>query len=132
MGLTMQSLGAWLKQILAFQWGSQGSALATETGDIILMSNDINKIPKGMRLARSRKKVIENMVFLGSYSCRCNHARTCLFVILNSMMLLPDEREAASACYRASPSSPVKFEEPGGGNSSHAPISHSSISIRQI
>lgn len=38
-------------------------------------------------------------------------SRTCLLVVLNSMMLLPNEREAASACYRVSPSGPVKLEE---------------------
>lgn len=44
-------------------------------------------------------------------------AGTCLLVILNSMMLLHDEREAVCACYRASPSSCtpslLKLEEDG-------------------
>lgn len=38
-------------------------------------------------------------------------AGTCLLVILNSMMLLRDEREAPHVCYRASPSSRVKLVE---------------------
>lgn len=116
---------------IGISMGISGSALATETGDIILMSNDIRKIPKGMRLAkRSHKKVIENVVLSVSikgaimvlgfagyplvWAAVLADAGTCLIVILNSMMLLRDEREAVSTCYRASPSSPpspVKLEE---------------------
>ncbi|CAL9242919.1 unnamed protein product [Arabidopsis halleri] len=115
------------KADIGLSMGISGSALATETGDIILMSNDIRKIPKGMRLAkRSHKKVIENVVlsvsikgaimvlaFVGYplvWAAVLADAGTCLLVILNSMMLLRDEREAVSTCYRAS-SSPVKLEE---------------------
>nr|WGT93844.1 HMA3 [Brassica napus] len=117
------------KADIGISMGISGSALATETGDIILMSNDINKIPKGMRLARrSHRKVIENVVLsvgikgaimvLGLvgypliWAAVLADAGTCLLVILNSMMLLRDEREAAPVCYRASPLSPVKLEEP--------------------
>ncbi|KAJ4872413.1 Cadmium/zinc-transporting ATPase HMA2 [Raphanus sativus] len=117
---------------IGISMGISGSALATETGDIILMSNDLRKIPKGMRLARrSHKKVIENVVlsvsikgaimvlgFVGYpliWAAVLADAGTCLLVILNSMMLLRDEREAVSACYRASsPSSTpslVKLED---------------------
>ncbi|KAG7545642.1 Heavy metal-associated domain HMA [Arabidopsis suecica] len=116
------------KADIGISMGISGSALATETGDIILMSNDIRKIPKGMRLAkRSHKKVIENVVlsvsikgaimvlgFVGYplvWAAVLADAGTCLLVILNSMMLLRDEREAVSTCYRASSSSPVKLEE---------------------
>nr|CAB43847.1 cadmium-transporting ATPase-like protein [Arabidopsis thaliana] len=116
------------KADIGISMGISGSALATETGDIILMSNDIRKIPKGMRLAkRSHKKVIENVVlsvsikgaimvlgFVGYplvWAAVLADAGTCLLVILNSMMLLRDEREAVSTCYRASTSSPVKLEE---------------------
>ncbi|VVB11031.1 unnamed protein product [Arabis nemorensis] len=120
------------KADIGISMGISGSALATETGDIILMSNDIRKIPKGMRLARrSHRKVIENMVLSVSikgaimvlgfagyplvWAAVLADAGTCLLVILNSMMLLRDEHEAASTCYRASPSSPpsspVKLEE---------------------
>ncbi|NP_001289919.1 cadmium/zinc-transporting ATPase HMA3 [Camelina sativa] len=119
------------KADIGISMGISGSALATETGDIILMSNDIRKIPKGMRLAkRSHKKVIENVVLSVSikgaimvlgfagyplvWAAVLADAGTCLLVIINSMMLLRDEREAVSACYRASPSSPpspMKLEE---------------------
>ncbi|WZY68569.1 hypothetical protein YC2023_000809 [Brassica napus] len=110
------------KADIGISMGISGSALATETGDIILMSNDLRKIPKGMRLARRcHKKVIENVVLSVSikgaimvlgfagypliWAAVLADAGTCLLVILNSMMLLRDEREAVSACYRASPSS---------------------------
>lgn len=116
------------KADIGISMGISGSALATETGDIILMSNDIRKIPKGMRLAkRSHKKVIENVVlsvsikgaimvlgFVGYplvWAAVLADAGTCLLVILNSMMLLRDEREAVSTCYRASSSSLVKLED---------------------
>ncbi|KFK29565.1 hypothetical protein AALP_AA7G151300 [Arabis alpina] len=119
------------KADIGISMGISGSALATETGDIILMSNDIRKIPKGMRLARrSHRKVIENVVLSVSikgaimvlgfagyplvWAAVLADAGTCLLVILNSMMLLRDEHEAPSTCYRASPSSPslpVKLEE---------------------
>nr|P0CW78.1 RecName: Full=Cadmium/zinc-transporting ATPase HMA3; AltName: Full=Cadmium/zinc-transporting ATPase 4; AltName: Full=Protein HEAVY METAL ATPASE 3 [Arabidopsis thaliana]AAL16382.1 putative heavy metal transporter HMA3 [Arabidopsis thaliana]AAR10768.1 potential Zn/Cd heavy metal transporter [Arabidopsis thaliana] len=116
------------KADIGISMGISGSALATETGDIILMSNDIRKIPKGMRLAkRSHKKVIENVVlsvsikgaimvlgFVGYplvWAAVLADAGTCLLVILNSMILLRDEREAVSTCYRSSTSSPVKLEE---------------------
>ncbi|ESQ54201.1 hypothetical protein EUTSA_v10026996mg, partial [Eutrema salsugineum] len=119
------------KADIGISMGISGSALATETGDIILMSNDIGKIPRGMRLARrSHKKVIENVVLSVSikgaimvlgfagypliWAAVLADAGTCLLVILNSMLLLRDEREAESACYRAStssPHSPVKLEE---------------------
>lgn len=118
------------KADIGISMGISGSALATETGDIILMSNDIRKIPKGIRLARrSHKKVIENVVLSVSikgaimvlgfagyplvWAAVLADAGTCLLVILNSMMLLRDKREAVSTCYRASPSSPppMKLEE---------------------
>lgn len=42
--------------------GVSGSALATETGHVVLMSNDIRKIPKAIKLARkTRNKVIQNL-----------------------------------------------------------------------
>lgn len=117
------------KADIGISMGISGSALATETGDIILMSNDIRKIPRGMRLARrSHKKVIQNCVlsvtikgaimvlaFAGYplvWAAVLADAGTCLLVILNSMMLLRDESEVESACYRAAAaSSPVKLED---------------------
>ncbi|XP_048490345.1 cadmium/zinc-transporting ATPase HMA2 isoform X2 [Beta vulgaris subsp. vulgaris] len=85
--------------------GVSGSALATETGHVILMSNDIRKIPKAIKLARkTRRKVIENIVF--SITAKAGviafaiaghplvwlavlvDVLTCLMVIFNSMLLL--------------------------------------------
>ncbi|EYU25728.1 hypothetical protein MIMGU_mgv11b023851mg [Erythranthe guttata] len=37
--------------------------VATETGDVVLMSNDIRRIPKAYKMARKvRRKIIENVV----------------------------------------------------------------------
>ena len=85
--------------------GVSGSALATETGHVILMSNDIRKIPKAIKLARrTRHKVIQNIVF--SLATKAGviafafaghpliwlavlvDVATCLIVIFNSMLLL--------------------------------------------
>jgi len=44
--------------------GVSGSALATETGHVVLMSNDIRKIPHAIELARKTQwKVIQNIAF---------------------------------------------------------------------
>ncbi|KAL2928844.1 putative cadmium/zinc-transporting ATPase HMA4 [Bienertia sinuspersici] len=85
--------------------GVSGSALATETGHVILMSNDIRKIPKAIKLARkTHRKVIENLIF--SVATKAGviavavtghpliwlavlvDVFTCLTVIFNSMLLL--------------------------------------------
>ncbi|CAJ1941785.1 unnamed protein product [Sphenostylis stenocarpa] len=48
---------------IGISMGISGSALASETGNIILMSNDIRKIPEAIKLARkARRKVIENIL----------------------------------------------------------------------
>ncbi|CAN7108841.1 unnamed protein product [Brassica rapa subsp. narinosa] len=48
---------------IGISMGVSGSALATETGHIILMSNDIRRIPQAIRLARrGKRKVVENVV----------------------------------------------------------------------
>ncbi|KAK3012681.1 hypothetical protein RJ639_008893, partial [Escallonia herrerae] len=90
---------------IGISMGISGSALATETGNIILMSNDIRKIPKAARLARrTRRKVIENVVLAIStkagiialaiaghplvWAAVLADVGTCLLVILNSMLLL--------------------------------------------
>ncbi|WJX64418.1 Putative cadmium/zinc-transporting ATPase hma4 [Trifolium repens] len=87
-----------------------GSALATETGDIILMSNDLRKIPEVIKLAReSRRKVIENIILsvitkvailalaiAGHpivWAAVLADVGTCLLVILNSMLLLRKRRK---------------------------------------
>ncbi|KAK2412531.1 putative inactive cadmium/zinc-transporting ATPase HMA3 [Trifolium repens] len=90
---------------IGISMGISGSALATETGDIILMSNDLRKIPEAIKLARkSRRKVIENIVLsvitkvailalaiAGHpivWAAVLADVGTCLLVILNSMLLL--------------------------------------------
>lgn len=90
---------------IGISMGISGSALATETGHIILMSNNIRKIPMAVRLAKkTRQKVIENMILsvipkasvlalaIAGYSlvwvAVLADVGTCLLVIFNSMLLL--------------------------------------------
>ncbi|KAM7477717.1 hypothetical protein LguiA_025930 [Lonicera macranthoides] len=85
--------------------GISGSALAMETGQIILLSNDIKKIPKAVRLARkTQRKVIENVIISIAtkagilalalaghpliWAAVLADVGTCLLVIFNSMLLL--------------------------------------------
>lgn len=90
---------------IGISMGVSGSALATEAGGIILMSNDIQRIPKAARLAKKvRRKVIENVIisisFKGAivglaiaghplvWAAVLTDVGTCLLVIFNSMLLL--------------------------------------------
>ena len=90
---------------IGISMGISGSALAKETGQVSLMSNDIRKIPKVVRLARrTRRKVIENIILsiatkaaiLGLaiaghplvWAAVLADVGTCLLVIFNSMQLL--------------------------------------------
>ncbi|KAL7600040.1 hypothetical protein Lser_V15G23596 [Lactuca serriola] len=90
---------------IGISMGISGSALATETGQIILMSNDIRKLPIAVKLARkTRRKIFENIfvsviikaaviaVALAGYPlvwlAVLADVGTCLAVILNSMLLL--------------------------------------------
>ncbi|KAJ4897131.1 putative cadmium/zinc-transporting ATPase HMA4 [Raphanus sativus] len=100
--------------------GISGSALATQTGHIILMSNDIRRIPQAIRLARrARRKVFENLfisislkvgililAFAGHpliWAAVLADVGTCLLVILNSMLLLREKDKTKNKkCYRAS------------------------------
>ncbi|RWR75219.1 Cation-transporting P-type ATPase [Cinnamomum micranthum f. kanehirae] len=85
--------------------GVAGSAVATETGHITLMSNDIRRIPQAIRLSRTtRRKIIENvalsvttkaailgLAFSGHpllWAAILADVGTCLMVIFNSMFLL--------------------------------------------
>ena len=105
---------------IGISMGISGSALATQTGHIILMSNDIRRIPQAIRLARrSRRKVVENLfisitlkvgilvlAFTGHpliWAAVLADVGTCLLVILNSMLLLRDKDKTKNKkCYRAS------------------------------
>ncbi|CAN1329741.1 Cadmium/zinc-transporting ATPase HMA2, partial [Linum perenne] len=90
---------------IGISMGVSGSALATETGHVILMSNDIRKVPKAIKLARrAHRKVFENVVFsiltkasiiilafAGHpliWAAVLADVGTCVLVILNSMLLL--------------------------------------------
>ncbi|KAL6185354.1 hypothetical protein ACLB2K_041488 [Fragaria x ananassa] len=90
---------------IGISMGISGSALAQDTGNIILMSNDFRKLPKAIQLARrAKRKVIENVIlsistkagilalaFAGHplvWAAVLADVGTCLLVILNSMLLL--------------------------------------------
>ncbi|MCL7029638.1 hypothetical protein MKW94_025420 [Papaver nudicaule] len=90
---------------IGISMGISGSALATETSHITLMSNDIGKIPQAIRLARrTRRKIIENvglsiatkvailaLAVAGHpllWAAVLADVGTCLVVIFNSMLLL--------------------------------------------
>ncbi|CAH8360220.1 unnamed protein product [Eruca vesicaria subsp. sativa] len=105
---------------IGISMGISGSALATETGNIVLMSNDIRRIPQAIRLARrAKRKVVENVVlsitmkgailglaFAGYpliWAAVLADVGTCLLVILNSMLLLRDKQKGGNKCYRSSP-----------------------------
>ncbi|KAF8118263.1 hypothetical protein N665_0005s0031 [Sinapis alba] len=107
---------------IGISMGISGSALATQTGHIILMSNDIRRIPQAIRLARrARRKVVENLfisitlkvgililAFAGHpliWAAVLADVGTCLLVILNSMLLLREKDKTKNKkCYRASTS----------------------------
>ncbi|KAL3830120.1 hypothetical protein ACJIZ3_018922 [Penstemon smallii] len=95
---------------IGISMGVSGSALAMESGDIILMSNDLRRIPKATRIAKKvRRKIIENVIISIStksaivglaiaghplvWAAVLTDVGTCLLVILNSMLLLPTPRK---------------------------------------
>lgn len=108
---------------IGISMGISGSALANETGHVILMTNDIGRIPKAARLARRvRRKIIENMIIsigikgaivalaIAGYplvwAAVLADAGTCLLVILNSMLLLRGAtRRNEKKCCKSSTSS---------------------------
>ncbi|XP_044471994.1 putative inactive cadmium/zinc-transporting ATPase HMA3 [Mangifera indica] len=90
---------------IGISMGISGSALATETGHVILMSNDIRKVPAAIKLARkAHLKVIQNVIMSMStkaailvlaivghplvWAAVLADVGTCLLVILNSMLIL--------------------------------------------
>ncbi|XP_058068305.1 cadmium/zinc-transporting ATPase HMA3 isoform X2 [Magnolia sinica] len=104
---------------IGISMGISGSTVATETGHITLMSNDIRKIPQSILLARiTRRKIIENvglsiftkiailvLAFMGHpllWAAVLADVGTCLLVIFNSMLLLrgttvPKQRSSKSS-----------------------------------
>lgn len=103
---------------IGISMGISGSALATQTGHIILMSNDIRRIPQAVKLARrARRKVLQNvfisitlkvailvLAFAGHpliWAAVLVDVGTCLIVILNSMLLLREKDKSKNKkCYR--------------------------------
>ncbi|CAA2938169.1 cadmium zinc-transporting ATPase HMA3-like isoform X2 [Olea europaea subsp. europaea] len=94
---------------IGISMGVSGSALATETGHIVLMSNDITRIPKAVHIARKvLRKIIENVIIaittkaaiLGLaiaghplvWAAVLTDVGTCLLVLFNSMLLLQKTR----------------------------------------
>ena len=92
---------------IGISMGISGSALAMETGHMILMSNNIQKIPLAIKLARrTLRKLIENVIisittkgailalaFAGYpliWASVLTDVGTCLVVIFNSMLLLQE------------------------------------------
>ncbi|RWW81603.1 hypothetical protein BHE74_00009990 [Ensete ventricosum] len=95
--------------------GVSGSAVAMETSHITLMSNDICKIPRAIRLARkTRRMIIMNIIFSGVtkiailaiafaghpllWAAVLADVGTCLLVILNSMTLLQTKTSPKKEC----------------------------------
>ncbi|KAL5549364.1 hypothetical protein UlMin_004595 [Ulmus minor] len=103
---------------IGISMGISGSALAMETAHVILMSNDIQKIPKTIQLAKKAfRKIIENVIisigtksvilalaFAGYplvWAAVLTDVGTCLVVILNSMLLLNDTQEDNRMSFRS-------------------------------
>ncbi|KAL6521276.1 Cadmium/zinc-transporting ATPase hma2 [Orobanche gracilis] len=93
------------KADIGIAMGVSGSALATESGDIVLMSNDIQGIVKACCVAKNvRRKIIENVIIsivtkaaiVGLaiaghplvWAAVLADVGTCLLVIFNSMLIL--------------------------------------------
>ncbi|KAK6152168.1 hypothetical protein DH2020_014803 [Rehmannia glutinosa] len=95
---------------IGISMGVSGSALATESGDVVLMSNDIRRIAEASRIAKKvRRKIIENVIISVStkaailglavaghplvWAAVLADVGTCLLVIFNSMLLLKGRRK---------------------------------------
>lgn len=120
---------------IGISMGISGSALAMETGNIILMSNDIRKIPQAVRLARKTKLKILQNIFLSIitktaivvlaimghplvWAAVLADAGTCLLVICNSMLLLAHEDKYGTGCFKSSNSA-------HGSRTAHSHSAHS-------
>ncbi|XP_057415281.1 cadmium/zinc-transporting ATPase HMA3-like isoform X2 [Lotus japonicus] len=121
---------------IGISMGISGSALASETGNIILMSNDIRKVPEAIKLAKkARRKVIENIILsvitkaaivglaIGGHpivwAAVLADVGTCLLVILNSMLILKRGHKHGGKCCKTSTQKHVHKNGCGGGNSPH-------------
>jgi len=118
--------------------GLSGSAAAVETSHATLMSGDILRVPKAVRLGRrTRRTIAANVAFsVGAKAAVLALAvawrpvlwvavladvGTCLLVVLHSMLLLRDAAAAAGrpgpsrAARRRGPSSPERRRAPSRG-----------------
>ncbi|XP_065040369.1 cadmium/zinc-transporting ATPase HMA2-like [Musa acuminata AAA Group] len=104
---------------IGISMGVSGSAVAVETSHITLMSNDLRKIPKAIRLARkTRFKIVANIVFSLAtkiailamavaghpllWAAVLADVGTCLLVIFNSMTLLQTSKPSQAKCCSSS------------------------------
>uniref|UniRef100_A0A0D9WTS1 HMA domain-containing protein n=1 Tax=Leersia perrieri TaxID=77586 RepID=A0A0D9WTS1_9ORYZ len=113
----MNDAPALAKADVGVSMGVSGSAVATETSHITLMSNDIRRIPKAVRLARrTHRTILVNIVFsvvtklaivglaFGGHpliwAAVLADVGTCLLVIMYSMLLLreKDSRKTKKPC----------------------------------
>ncbi|XP_043691100.1 putative inactive cadmium/zinc-transporting ATPase HMA3 isoform X2 [Telopea speciosissima] len=127
---------------IGISMGISGSALATETGHVTLMSNNIQKIPQAIWLARkTRRKIIENvslsiiskvavisLAIAGHpilWAAVLADVGTCLIVVLNSMLLLRGTTSIISFCTSNKQSSSVSCGQVthGGERSNNLPAS---------
>ncbi|XP_057468407.1 putative inactive cadmium/zinc-transporting ATPase HMA3 [Actinidia eriantha] len=135
---------------IGISMGISGSALANETGHVILMSNDIRKIPNVIQLGRrTRVKIIQNVFISILFKVAilawafAGHPRvwaavladvgTCLLVIFNSMLLLGGNgnKGPSKCCKSSSPAAHVHKHgaKSHGCHSSHnAPHEHGGCS----
>ncbi|PIA43858.1 hypothetical protein AQUCO_01800119v1 [Aquilegia coerulea] len=102
---------------IGISMGIAGSAMAIETGQITLMSNDIRKLPQAIRLARRTRWKIRQNVALSFVTkaailalAFCGHpllwaavladVGTCLLVIFNSMLILQGTTKHRVKCHK--------------------------------
>ncbi|KAL9377268.1 hypothetical protein Peur_031388 [Populus x canadensis] len=119
---------------IGISMGISRSALAIDTGHVILMFNDLRKVPKAIRLARKApRKVIENVImsmstksailalaFAGHplvWAAVLADLGTCLLVIFSSMLLLRGTQHHAGKCTKTSGA--LRSHKHGNKNSSH-------------
>ncbi|XP_031500218.1 cadmium/zinc-transporting ATPase HMA3-like [Nymphaea colorata] len=123
--------------------GVSGSAIATETSHVTLMSNDIGKIAIAIKLGRrTHRKIIQNIVLSVATKAVIlglafgGHPRlwaailadvgTCLLVILNSMLLLLQGHNHMGKCKNQthSPHTHTKTCAPCDGHTKHTSHVH--------
>lgn len=103
---------------IGISMGISGSALATETGHVILLSNDIRKVPSAIRLSRrTTQKVVQNVILSITtksailalalaghpliWAAVLADVGTCLLVIFNSMLLLRETHQHKGKCCKS-------------------------------